>query len=111
MYYAPPIQVESLQFLIYIILINPPPWQLIPPPALQLLFFCICFPVPSLCMLTCHGLDCTDLFMQIIIGTALVLILSHSPSSRITLLSDDSRTCDGLGSMAFHDVPFLGPVY
>jgi hypothetical protein len=48
---------------------------------------------------------------QIIIGTAFVLILSHSPSLRFTLLSDDSRACDGLDSMAFHDVPFLGPVY
>jgi hypothetical protein len=59
----------------------------------------------------CHGLDCADFFMQITIGTASILILSHSPSLRISLLSDDARTCDGPGSMAFHDVLFLGPVY
>jgi hypothetical protein len=51
------------------------------------------------------------LYGRLSLGLHLVLILSHSPSLRITLLSDDSRTCDGLGSMAFHDVPFLGPVY
>jgi hypothetical protein len=59
----------------------------------------------------CHGLDCAYQLLQIIIGTALVLILSHSPSLCVTLLSDDSRTCDRLDSMAFHDVLFLGPVY
>jgi hypothetical protein len=62
-------------------------------------------------MESCHGLDCADFSLQIIIGTALVLIFSHSPSWRIMLVSDDMRTCDGLGSVAFHDVPFLGQVY
>jgi hypothetical protein len=51
------------------------------------------------------------LLRQIIIGTAFVLILSHSPSPRFSLLSDDSRTCDGLDAMAFHDVLILGQVY
>jgi hypothetical protein len=49
--------------------------------------------------------------LQIIIGTAFVLILSHSPSLHVTLISDDSRTCDRLGSIAFHYVPILGQVY
>jgi hypothetical protein len=47
---------------------------------------------------------------QIIIGTALrsyLISLSHH-LRLLRWLSDDSRTCDGLGSMAFHDVLFLG---
>jgi hypothetical protein len=59
----------------------------------------------------CHGLDCADPSLQLIIGTALVLILSHPPPLCVTLISDDSRTCDQPGSMAFHDVPILGQVY
>jgi hypothetical protein len=55
--------------------------------------------------------DCADFLLQIIFGTAFVLILSHSPPLRIMLISDDSRTCDEPSSMAFHDIPFLGQVY
>jgi hypothetical protein len=49
----------------------------------------------------CHGLDGADFLTQITIGTALVLILSHSPSLRDRLLSDDS----GLSIVGFrpHD--------
>jgi hypothetical protein len=65
----------------------------------------------SFMYIRCHGLDCADFSRQTIIGTALVIILSHSPSQRIMIVSDDTRTRDGLGSTAFHDVPFLGQVY
>jgi hypothetical protein len=58
----------------------------------------------------CHGLTRAD-HLQTIIGTAVVLISSYSLSLRVYLVSDDSRTCDGRGSTAFHDVLFLGPVY
>jgi hypothetical protein len=61
--------------------------------------------------LRCHGLGSADFLQQIIIGTALILTSFHSPSLRAMLLSGDSRTCDRPGSMAFHDVPFLGQVY
>jgi len=49
--------------------------------------------------------------LQLIIGTAVILILSHPLPSCSMLLSVDSRTCDGQGSIAFHGVLFLGPVY
>jgi hypothetical protein len=66
------------------------------------------FPHP---MSHCHGLDSADFFLQIIIGTALVLILSHPSSLCFIRLSDDSRACDGLRSTAFHEIPILGQLY
>jgi hypothetical protein len=57
--------------------------------------------------------DWTALTLYCRLSLGLHSFLSYlTPHHRaLRLVSYDTRTCDELSSMAFHDVPFLGPVY